>query len=202
MKKSLLFLLISLVALSASAAESASSVLARCASTVNAAKAIKATFYYNVDGMKVDCSMTMAKQRFFIDAGATKIWYDGTTQWTLAGDNASLSITDPTEDELLESNPFVILNHYSKSYTCRLLTPENGLKRVELVARSSAMSVRKAVISIDPATNLPEKIIVTLSGGRTAAVVVTKITRTAAVQPATFVYDAKKFPASETIDLR
>ncbi|MDO4320750.1 MAG: LolA-like putative outer membrane lipoprotein chaperone [Bacteroidales bacterium] len=202
--KVLIILLPALFALGpqARAAESATSLLARCAAKVNKSASIDAKFYLTIGQDRYDCHMTIAKQKFTMSTPQMHVWYDGKTQWTYAIESAELSITEPTADELLESNPFAILNHYAKAYTCRLLAAEDGMKRVELAAKSKSASVRKAVVTINPKTDLPVKVVMTLSNGRVIAATVTGITTGSAKPASTFIYNKSKFPAKEIIDLR
>lgn len=183
-------------------AESASSVMARCAAKVSRAPSVSASFYLSAGGERYDCSMTMSKQKFVMSTPQMKVFYDGTTQWTYAVASQELSITEPTAAELLESNPFAILNHYAKAYSCRLLAKENGMTRVELVAKADGAAVRKAVVSVDPRTDLPAKLIVTLGNGRVVAATVTSISIGKECGASAFVFDKSKYPVSEIIDLR
>lgn len=202
--KHLLALLLAVVAFATpvGAAESAAQVMARCAAKVNNAASVDAHFYLTIGADRYDCSMTVAKQKFTMSTPEMHVWYDGATQWTYAISGGELSITEPTADELLESNPFAILNHYAKAYTCRMLTPENGMKRVELTSKSRSASVRKAEVMINPKTDLPVKVIMTLSNGRVVAATVTSITVGKAKPASTFTYNKAKYPAKEIIDLR
>lgn len=198
----LIMLLFASVALPATshAAEAAAQIIAKCAAKVSASPSIKFKFTLQYGERTSPCDITVAKQRYRMSSPEMEVWYDGTTQWTYASAQKELSITEPTADELLECNPFAILNHYSKAYTCRRL-PGKGLD-IELNAKSSASTVRKAVVSIDPKTYLPQKLVVTLSNGRTFTATVGTATVGKALPASYFVYDKVKFPAAETVDLR
>jgi len=39
-------------------------------------------------------------------------WFDGKTQWAYMAQNNEVSITEPTEKELAETNPMAILSGY------------------------------------------------------------------------------------------
>lgn len=187
-------------AISANAVETAAQLIARCAAAVNDAPSIEARVTVSSGGNSTDISMTIARQKFAMDTPAMRLWYDGTTQWTYTTDSHELSITEPTVDELLECNPFAILNYYSRAYTVRRLE-EDGLQ-LELAAKSRSASIRKAVVTVDPATNFPSKIVITLSNGRTMVATVKSITRGKTLRPSVFVWDKTKYPAATTTDLR
>lgn len=183
-----------------SAAETADQILAKCAQKVNSSPSISIKFVLSFDNNKLPCDLLISKDKYHLSSNGMQVWYDGKTQWTYINDTKQLSITEPTTDELLESNPFAILNHYKKAYSCKRLSGK-GLE-IQLTAKSKASSIQKAVVSIDPRTYLPSKVVVTISNGKimTAAAGTTTIGK---LLPAkTFIYNKAKFPAKETIDLR
>lgn len=202
-KLSILILLLAAV-LGATAAqpESAASLMAKCAAKVNSAPSWHIRFTFNTGGQTLHCAMTLARQRFAIDAGVARIWYDGSTQWSYVNESKQLTVTEPTAAELLDANPFVILTGYDKVYNVRLLDKIGGLQQVELVAKSASNPVSKAVISIDLADNLPKKVTVSMQSGQTATMTITEIKRGSNPKATTFRYDEKVYPASEIIDLR
>ena len=184
----------------AHAVETASQIIAKCAAKVSAAPSLKLKFTLQYGDKSSPCDITVAKQKYRLSSPEMEVWYDGNTQWTYAVAQRELSITEPTADELLECNPFAILNHYAKVYTCRRLSG-NG-NDIELTAKSSASTVRKAVVTVDPKTYMPQKLVVTLSNGRTFSAVVGTVTTGKNLPASYFTYDKAKYPASETVDLR
>lgn len=203
--RKILLLLILPLSLAASAAkpESATAVLARCAARVNSARSLSARFNLTAGPNSYPCSMTLAKQKFVLDTPQMKVWYDGATQWVYDTSAQRLSITEPTADELLETNPFAILNHYSRSYTCRLLKSSPGTRAVELTPKTPATaSVRSAVVTVSDKTDLPSRIVVTLTDGSTLSASLVKAEMGKAMPASAFVYDKAKYKATEIIDLR
>jgi len=184
----------------AHAADSADQILAKCAAKVNGAPSISVKFTLEYGNKRMPCDLLISKEKYHMSSNDMKIWYDGATQWTYLIAGKQLSITEPTAEELLESNPFAILNHYSKAYSCKKLAG-NGIN-IQLTAKSKASSIRKAVVSINPKTYLPTKVVVTLSNGQTmsASAVSTEIGKL--LPSKTFVYNEKALPAKETVDLR
>jgi len=189
-----------LVPVESHAVETASQIIAKCAAKVSASPSFKLKFTLRYGDRSSVCDLTLAKQKYRLSSPEMEVWYDGTTQWTYTVAQKELSITEPTADELLECNPFAILNHYDKAYACRRLSGK-GID-IELVAKSAASSVRKAVVSISHSTYLPEKLTVTLSNGRTFSATVSTAVAGKALDSSYFTYDKKKFPALETVDLR
>ncbi len=184
----------------ASAAETAAQILAKCATKVNNAPALTVKFRLTFGNGHSDCTMTMAKEKYRLSSKEMEVWYDGSTMWTYSTASKELSITDPTDDELLECNPFAILNGVTKVYNAHRLKGQSY--EIELTAKAKGSTIRKAVVSINPKTYLPTKLVVTLSNGRTFSAAVTSSAVGKAVPASTFIYNKSKFPAKETIDLR
>lgn len=198
----LIFLLLPLCAAAQSRGMSAVKALDKCAAKINAAPSLTAKFTLAAGTGRYACDMTLSKQRFHLKMPQMEVWFDGTTQWAYGVKSQELSVSEPTADELLESNPFAILNHYSKAYNCRMLQSEGGKTVVELVPKAAAVSsLRKAVVAIDPKTWLPSKITVTLSNGRTFTATVGSISQGKQLPQSRFTFD-KKLKVAETIDLR
>lgn len=202
--KNLLFLTITALLLlfpgRAAAAESAEHILARCAKAINTAPSISLKFTLEFDKHILPCDLIMSKNKYRLSSKEMQVWYDGATQWTYLTANKQLSITEPTIDELLESNPFAIINNYSKAYTCRKL---NGSEqRIELKAKSKATGIQNAIVTVNPKTNLPTKVVVTLSNGTSMTASAATTTVGKLPPSSTFIYNKDKFPAKEIVDLR
>jgi len=182
------------------AAETATQILSKCAAKVNNAPSLTLKFRLEYNGEHSDCTMTLAKQKYRLSASKMEVWYDGITQWTYTTENKELSITEPTPDELLECNPFAILNGFNKIYNCRRLKGQGY--QIELTPKVKGSTVKKAVVSIDAKTYIPSKLIVTMSNGHTFSAIVKSSDIGKTVPASTFIYNKAKYPAKTTIDLR
>ncbi len=200
MKHTLTLILIVLAALTASAASSAEQLMARCAKAVNDAPSLTVAFTLSAGRTTSSCTMKIARQRFTMQSPDMTVWYDGTTQWTYIASDRELSITEPTADELLECNPFAIVNYYSQLYNVR--TVAGQANTVELTPKRAGTSIRRATVTINPDTSLPSAINATLANGHTFSVKVTSASRGSNLPASTFVYNKTTHPAVITNDLR
>lgn len=200
MKRILTLILIALAAFTASAATSAEQLMARCAKAVNDAPSLSFNFTLSIGQSTSTCTMTVARQRFVMQSPDMTVWYNGSTQWTYIASDRELSITEPTADELLECNPFAIVNYYSQLYNVRSI--EGKANTVELTPKRAGTSIRRATVTINPDTSLPAAINATLANGHTFSVKVTSATRGANLTASTFIYNKTTHPAVITNDLR
>ena len=200
-KISLSFLaMLLMAALPASAVETAEQILSRAADKIAKAPSVTMNFTLSYNGQSSQSSLVIAKNKYRLSSAGLEVWYDGETLWSLNTADSEVSITDPTPDELLECNPFAIISHYKANFTYRRLG--GATNDIELVAKRKGSAIRKAVITIDPKTYMPSKLIVTMSNGRTFSAKITSATVGKALPASTFVYNKTKFPAKSVIDLR
>lgn len=196
----ILLLFIIIFPTSAAGAETAAQVLARCAAKVNSAESLDVRFTLSAGGNSSNYTMKISQEKFMMESPEIAVWYNGVTQWTYVKSNRELNITDPTAEELMECNPFSILNFYNKTYDIKRLAG-NGIQ-IEMTAKDRSATVRKAVITIDSRTYMPSKVLVTLGNGHTMTATVSSVTQGKRPAAKTFTYDKARYPASEIIDLR
>ncbi len=178
-------------------ADSAEQMLSRCAKTINSTPSISMKFVLSYDNLQIPCDITVSKNKYHLSSKDMQVWYDGNTQWTYLSGNQQLSISEPTTDELLESNPFAIVNHYSKAYTCKKAGSD-----IELIAKSRRAVIKKARITINPSTDLPTKVVITMSNGKELTASAGTVKKGPQVPSSTFIYSKKLYPAKEIVDLR
>ena len=89
-------------------------------------KGSEISFRINEDGVRLSGKLLIDGEKFFYDSEDMKIWYDGTTQWTLqmGNDYNELYINAPTPEEQQSINPYLLLNSYKEHFT----TEDGGTK--------------------------------------------------------------------------
>ena len=203
MKKILTTLIFALAgAVAFAAGGDAATLLKQVRARMAASPSVEATFTINGGDGPVQGNASMAADKYFMTTPVLTVWYDGRTQWTFLKSSGEVSITEPTVDELMESNPFAILSSPSDRYTLRMLGDSQGRKRVEMTPKSGLSGISKIVLFVDPTTHYPAAIVVNFDDGRAVDVVIDNITAAKAKPVGAFRYDSKRFPASEIIDLR
>lgn len=191
-----------LAALPTSAATSASEILDAMRSRMVSAKAVEIMFTMPGADGAVQGNAILSGASFMFSTPQMSVWYDGKTQWALLNSTKEVSITEPTVDELSATNPFAILNSYHKSYKARRLSDSNGRYRVELTPVSKNSGISKILILCDAKTKWPSAVSITFDDNRRIDLTVDSVKALPSVPASTFRYDAKRFPASEIIDLR
>lgn len=200
--KRLIFILTAIIALTASAAGNADALLGRAADKLRASKSVTACFTLAVGGESTTGNITLAGDRFVVKTPQLSTWYDGKTQWSYSPQAGEVNITEPTADELSQVNPFVIINAFRKGYKSTLGASTAATKVINLAALDKRADIRTVVLTLDTKTLYPTKIVMTLADGRKMTVTVSSVTPGKALPASTFVFDKKKYPGAEIVDLR
>lgn len=188
--------------INASADETAATIMQRCADKFKNAPALAADFAIANSAEPLSGTITLSRSKFNILTPVISIWFDGKTQWTYLTENKEVNITEPTREELMESNPFEIIANFNANYKCRKLKAPLGSEIIELTPKSSGQNISVAKITINKKTGWPTAINVTFSNGNTSSISISKVTPLKSVPAKTFTFDKAAYPVSEIVDLR
>ena len=178
----MLFLLVS--ALFAHAADAGTEIMKRCADKFRTAPSVTVDFAVAHNAGQDNGTLTMSKNLFKIATPALSIWYDGTTQWTYLKSNNEVNITEPTGEELMESNPFELINSFANHF------------------KSNDSAISSAKITISKSTGWPTAMVIVFDGGATTSVSIRSVKTGAALGKNVFKFDSKTFSDVEVVDLR
>ena len=175
--------------------------MATASKKLAAAPSVSATFTIVTNGGRGGQalgSMQMAKEACTISAGGMTMWYDGTTQWVYSVGTQEVNISKPQLEDLLESNPFVLISSYASHFNVA-----SGGKNIAVLTPKSKQNsgIDKATVTFD-ANGWTAKISVKFQNGSTIDVAVSKITIGKALPASTFRFDPRKYPEADIIDLR
>ncbi len=205
MKRSrLLTVLMALIAavFTAGAADNATAIMQRCAAKFSNAPSVTVNFAIAHSSGADNGTLIMSKKMFKISSPDLSIWFDGTTQWTYMASSKEVNITEPTGEELMESNPFEVISSFGSHFRCRQLKSSPGSDIIELTPGSAGMTIRSAKITISKSTGWPTAMVIAFDGGNTLSVSINKVTVGAAMQAKQFKFDGKAYPGVEIVDLR
>ena len=157
--------------------------------------------------MRINGKLLIDGSKFVFDTEEMKIWYDGTTQWTLQLGNRynELYINSPTPEEQQAINPYLLLSNYKEYFT---VTDEgekiiNGKPThvVTLIANDEGHEPNNATVYILSDGTLAALEIVA-PNDQTYRIEVRSMRSGLTFPKDNFTYSAKDFPADEVIDMR
>jgi len=79
-----------------------------------------------ITAQQLSGTFVMQQQKFVLESQDLTVYFDGKTQWTYLEANNEVSITEPSEDELAEINPMIILHEYQDKCNIRFSPDEKS----------------------------------------------------------------------------
>lgn len=146
--------------------------------------------------------LVISKRNFKYDAGALNVFYDGTTQWTVDNEAGEVTLTNPTPEEISETNPLAFVQSYKAYYNVSIAGNSGGTYTVKLEAREKTSYIRSANVVVSSKTWLPTHITATLSTGQTLTLRILSVEKGDKIPASGFRFDTKAHPDYEIIDLR
>lgn len=149
--------------------------------------------------------LKMQDDRFFLSTPDILTWFDGTTQWAMLVDADEVNITNPTEDELKAINPYVLLKLYKNGFNCTLGKTEKSSdekKKKIILTPTEKNELDKIILEIDTEKHRPVSIEMVNKNKSRNKITVSSYKEGMNHPKNIFVFDQKKYPQTEIIDLR
>ena len=181
---------------------SAQSSLDKMIAALKKHPSITAVFTVWSNGNSSTGTMNLAGRNFHISTPEMKVWYDGKTQWSYAPSAGEVNITEPTAEELAQTNPFSILSGLNRNFTCRRLKAPAGSERIELVPKKKTADFESATITLKSSTSMPQEISIKDSKGKVTSVKISSITAGKSMPAGAFRFNKAAYPGVEIVDLR
>jgi hypothetical protein len=170
-------------------------------------KGTEISFRIDEEGVRLTGKLLIDGENFLYDTDEMKIWYDGTTQWTLqmgSGYN-ELYINNPTPEEQQQINPYLLLKGYKEHFT-----PEDGgtkslngttTHQVVLKAKDDSQETSEIYVYINSDATLAA-IEFAASDGSVYEIDVRSMRNGLTFPKDTFVFPTDGYHVDETIDMR
>lgn len=186
----------------ASAALTPEQVAQKAASVISAAKGISASFTISANGRSSKGTIKSSGDKFTVLLPDVSIWFNGKDLYTYNPRTSETTVTKPTAQELLESNPLLYVRGGAGGYTYSFSpVKRNGKYVVDLIPRSKKSGIKKLTFTIN-ATNFHTERIAVSVGSSLTTIDVTSFTTGSTASESEFEYPSSKYPKAEIVDLR
>lgn len=123
--------------------------------------------------------------------------------WTANPASKEITLVEPTQQEVRESNPFSYLDGYKATYNIYFSRRKDSARHLVLLNPKAKNSDIKAVeIAVNKKTYLPERFIIRDRNDRVTTIEITSLKLTGKSPDATFVCPVKQMGDYEVVDLR
>lgn len=156
-----------------------------------------------VFGGTVDGTIELKGDKFVLECGGIKSWFDGKTLWSYIEDSEEVNISTPTPEELQSINPYAMLGIYKTGFNYSYAGTEsiNGsvCKKVVLTPEKK-QDIKEISITVDGRMR-PAGIEIKNNSGDTQKFTV-KEYKSVNLADSYFKFNPKDYPGVEIIDLR
>jgi len=192
----------------------AKTILDEVSAKTRSFKTISADFSFSMENKamsineKNDGSINLKGQKYFVDlpGAGIKVYSDGKTNWNYMkqGNQVTISTIDKDSGELMD--PTSLFTIYEKGFSSKFIAEKNvggnPVYQIELFPDKKEFDVSKISIDINKSTMMIQSAQLFGSDGNLYGIVVKKMETNKDFPDGEFVFDAKKFPDVEIIDLR
>ncbi|MDE5760005.1 MAG: hypothetical protein K2I11_03375 [Bacteroides sp.] len=208
MKTILLYIIGALACLLPAVAQQpdARTILDRTAEAFRKSGGVTMAFTIHASGGASMGTIRLKGDKFLLESEDMTTWFDGNTQWSYLASADEVNISEPTAEELQTINPYALLSIYKQGYRLALektdASRSNNLYGVRLTATDRRRELQSVVVYMTKDSYRPVRISTTQRGGETAVISIDSYRSGENHPDALFVFDKKKYPTAEIIDLR
>ena len=146
-------------------------------------------------------------EKFMLKTSETTTWFDGKTQWSYMVRNDEVNVSNPTQEELQQINPYTFLYMYQKGFSYKLGTMKTfrgkAIWEVVLTAKDKAQDLERITLYVTKERYEPLYILLQQRAHPTRnAITVTGYQTGQKYADTLFTFDRKQYPSAEIIDLR
>ena len=205
--KSILFIALAMLLTLPLSAQGAAEVWLNKAVAQFQNKGTEVTFRINEEGFHINGKLLMEDNSYHFDTDEMKVWFDGTTQWTMQYDDefSELYISNPTIEDQQSINPYLLLKNYKKLFTAQDGSEKTiagkPVHEVILTAKDDEQELSSLRVYIKSDGHIVG-ITLVFPDEREYKIEVRTMRNGLTFPKQTFTYSATTFPADEVIDMR
>jgi len=149
-------------------------------------------------------SFTLKGSKFVLEMDEMKVFFDGKTQWAYVPQNNEVSITEPSEKELSETNPMAILSGFKTKCTIRFSTKLKSAQNhnIEMLPKLKNQDITKIEIQVNKSTNNLVSIKLINKNGSTSLLSLSNFQKGVKVTDNSFIFITGKYKGIVVNDLR
>ena len=209
---SVLIALLSLPVIAQQQQSQAKVILDKTAEAFRKAGGVKADFTVKavanglVEGAE-NGTIQLKGEKFVLKTSDIITWFDGKTQWSYVTKNDEVNVSNPTQEELQQINPYTFLYMYQKGFSYKLGTVKvyqgKAVWEVILTANDKKQELESITLYVTKSTYEPVYIQLQQRGQKTRnEITVTAYQTGLDYADHVFTFDRKAYPTAEVIDLR
>jgi outer membrane lipoprotein-sorting protein len=187
-------------------------VLNRASAAYNKAGGVKAGFSLKVLGSggvtdnTISGTIRLKGSKFKLEVKEMITWFDGKNQWVYLTDNKEVNLSNPTEEELLMTNPVNVFQLYKHGYNCKYAGEKDeggkNVIKVLLTPSDKFSNLSSIMASFDKLSLRPVTIVITNKDKSGSIINIPGYLTGQAFNDTLFSFPQKDYPNLDVIDLR
>jgi len=201
-------------ALQAQTDTKAKQILDQASQKTRSYKTIFADFTFSMQNQQMKINETnngsikLKGNKYMVDipGAGLKVYADGKTSWNYmkTGNQVTIAPIDENSSELMD--PSSVFTIYEKGFKSKFIAEKivdgKPVYQIELYPDKKEFEVTKITIEINKATSVIQSALLNGTDGNVYSIKVNKFEPNKEIADAEFVFDAKKYPGVEVVDLR
>ena len=149
-------------------------------------------------------TFTLKANKFILEMDAMKVWFDGKTQWSYIQQNNEVSITEPSEKELADTNPMAILSGFKSKclirFSGKIKSDQNHC--IEMIPNVKNNDIVKIEVQVNKTNGNLFSIKITNKNGGNSILLTTNFQKGISIADNNFAFNATKYKGVAINDLR
>jgi len=147
---------------------------------------------------------TIKANKFVLEMDEMKVFFDGKTQWAYIPQNNEVSITEPTEKELSETNPMAILSGFKTKSNIQFSKNVKSVQNhcLEMLPKVKNKDITKIEVQVNKTNGNLFSIKLINKNGSTSVLTLSGFQKGLKVNDAVFGFDKAKYKNVVENDLR
>lgn len=179
-------------------------LLNRVVEWTSAKKTLEVDYTLTAADERVPGTLVIDGHRFKINSDVMDTWYDGKTQWSYSPATGEVTITEPTEEEIQQVNPFAIIDTFRRNYTAGMKPMNRNSTHhvIVMTPTDRGSDITRVEISVPVGQFYPARIVIWVGSGETLAIDTVRLIRGNSYSASDFTYTPSAHPDAEIVDLR
>lgn len=155
-------------------------------------------------GQTIKGNFTMKSNKFIMNMNDMIVYFNGKTQWAYSPENEEITITEPTSEELAQTNPMAVLYSYRATFDIKFAANNTNSANhvIEMTPKSKKLDLDKMTVIIDKKTGNLLSIMQLEKNGNTLTLILTNYQSKITIADSAFNFDVKKHKNVTVNDLR
>lgn len=179
----------------------AKKILDQTSTTFAQAGGIKASFNLRVGSKQTKGSLQLKDNKFVLTTNDIITWFDGRTQWSYLRHSDEVNISNPSTEELQNSNPYTLINIYKRGFNYKYNGIVGNNFKITLTPENKKQAITKIELLISKSNYLPQRIVIEQQHNK-SDITITSFLKKQNFSKEAFQFNKKNYLGAEIIDLR